>query len=116
MEPYLTAMGIIVLVIAVLVYMSAMSGGKADDNRRWNNLLVEMYEKNPNATYSAQLEFLRREKYRAIRSAANKHEDISELTEDYQMIVDEQERLTEGDRQLGSEFEPHVANQTKEGN
>jgi hypothetical protein len=115
MEPYLAVIAVIVVIGIVFAFVAVMSGGNADDNRRWNNLLVEMYEKNPNATYSAQLEFLRRQKYAAIRQSTTNHEDINELMEDYQMIVDEQERLTEGDRQLGREFEPHVANQTKEG-
>lgn len=115
------ALTIIVILIAVVFVIMLFSvcaavvvGGMSDDESRWLKLKEEMILRYPNATYSAQLEFLRRDKYLAIREATLKHEDISDLTEDYQMILDEQERLTEGDRQLGGEFQPFVSNQNTE--
>ncbi|NUN68853.1 MAG: hypothetical protein HUU02_03985 [Bacteroidetes bacterium] len=100
---YLMVPGII---ITVVVFMAARLGGKTDNNRRWNNLMVEMTEKYPTAQYTAQLEFLRRDKYAAIILTTNNHGDISELCEEYAMIMEEQQKMAAIDRQIGIEATP----------
>ena len=110
--------GIIIGVIIVLISCFAIVsvGGKKDDEVRWANLLKEMNERYPDATYKAKLEFMRRNRYAAIKIATQEDDDIVGLTDEYQLIIDEQERIEEGERQLGAEFNPYVANITTERN
>lgn len=112
-----TTVLIVVGFILVLITVFAMvrSGSKVDDMKRWNALTAEMYDRYPNANYKAQLEFMRRDKYAAFKIAIDKNEDIAELTEDYQMILDEQERIDHNAKYIGAEFNPYVANQNQTG-
>lgn len=96
------------IIVTIAVYMAAMIGGKSDDNRRWNNLMLEMADKYPTAQYTAQLEFIRRDRYDSIMKATTNHEDIGELCEDYALILDEQEKMALIDRQIGIEATPFV--------
>jgi len=97
-------------IITMTAYAAVVVGGQFDDRERWNHLLVEMNTRYPNATYKAKLEFMRRDRDAALKDATGKNDQIADLTEDYQLIIEEQERIEEGMRQLGAEFDPFVAN------
>ncbi len=106
MDPMFWYYAIPGIIITIVICSVVMIGGKSDDNRRWNYLMLEMAEKYPTAQYTAQLEFLRRDRYALIMQATANHEDISELCEDYAMIMDEQEKMAVIDRQIGIEATP----------
>ena len=111
MDTTLIVGAILIIGITITIFYSLIGiNQKRGDEIRWKDILAEMRERYPDATYKAQLEFIRRDRYAALRSATENNEDIVLLTEEYQMIVDEQERIVEGERQLGAEFDPYVAN------
>jgi len=101
------------IIIAVVFYLITMIGGVSDDSLRWKRLLNEMRERYPDARYTAQLEFIRRDRYAAINSATTKYEDIMDLCEDYTLITDEQERMAQIDRQIGMNEQPVIAGTTE---
>lgn len=103
------------ILILAKVFAIAKSSGEKDDQIRWRNLRSEMIERYPTANYKAQIEFMRRDKYAALKIAINKNEDIADLTEEYQLLTDEYDRIDFGMRQLGSEFDPYVANSQMKG-
>jgi hypothetical protein len=114
MEPSTVVIIIFGVALIILTAFALVKVGAERDNElHWTLLMAEAERRFPNAMYRAKIEFMRRDRYAQIKLATERNEDITELTEDYNLLMDEEDRVTEGERQLGADFDPYVASQQK---
>lgn len=92
------------VIIAVAVWFGAAMSRKQIDSDRLEYLIAEGKKKFAGATGDSLLEFIRRDLYRQLRLAANNNKNIDQLSEDYVLIVGEQERIQSEEKMLGGEF------------
>ncbi|KAB2967538.1 hypothetical protein [Zoogloea sp.] len=96
-------LGVIALAVTMGIILSPALAGRKDDEMRWNKLMEEGKRRFPGSPHRSMIEFLRRDRYQAIREATEKYQDITELSEDLTMLCDEIERIEEHERMIGGE-------------